>query len=161
MGHGDRHESKSSGVGCLLLLPGFFIGLDALTDMTAAAPQSLRLFAEILGWFALYIVAAHSLGRFLFRGVRRKRHDMVALAVAIATAMTLLPVVIASSWLVAPVRQVISVILQLIGVAALLGLLVALVLYLRAAVDPKRDRRKLRRSLEKLGILKRRSRRHH
>ena len=86
---------------------------------------------------------------------------MVALAVAIGAAMTLLPVVIASSWLVAPVRQVISVMLQLIGVATLIALVVALVLYLRAAVDPKRDRRKLRRSLEKLGILKRRSRRHH
>ncbi len=161
MAHGHRHESQSVGVGCLLVLPGFFIGLDALTDMTAAAPNSLRLFAEILGWLALYVIGARSLGLYLFRGVRRRRYDMVAIGLAIAAAMTILPVVMTSSWLVAPVREVIRILLQLFGAAALVGLLAALVLYLKDAVDPKRDRRRFRRRLEKLGIVKRRSHRRH
>lgn len=161
MGHGHRHESKSVGVGCLLLVPGFFIGLDALTDMTAAAPQSWRLFAEILGWLALYVVAARSLGLYLFRGVRRKRHDMVALSIAIAAAMTLLPVLLTATWMPQMLRLAMSVVLHLIGVVALVGLIAGLVLYLRTAIDPKRDRRRLRRRLEKLGLVKHRSRRHH
>lgn len=156
-----RHESKSVGIGCLLLVPGFFVGLDALTDMTAAAPQSWRLFAEILGWLALYVYAARSLGLYLLRGVRRRRNDQIAIGIAIAVAMTLLPVVIMAPWLPPVLRMGIGIILQLIGVTALVGFVVAGVMYLRTAIDPKRDRRRLRRRLEKLGIVKHRSRRHH
>jgi len=62
MAKGHRHESKSVGIGCLLLVPGFFVGLDSLTDMGATAPNGWRLFAEILGWLALYVYAARTLG---------------------------------------------------------------------------------------------------